>query len=118
MVVDKELLAFEATLRLDIARATGKAPVVEEPKKVTVPRKKIERKVVLGISNNRGHDITEFVFESKAILELPAEMKLAVLRKHKALMFTRSSVTLGLSNSLRNMRYVIGELLLTGCYGT
>ena len=75
MVVDKELLAFEATLRLDIARATGKAPVVEEPKKVTVPRKKIERKVVLGISNNRGHDITEFVFESKAILELPAEME-------------------------------------------
>ncbi len=76
MVVSKELSDFEAALRLEIARSSGQVPAVPEPVKAAVKaKKKFERKVVLGISNNRGHDITEFVFESKQTFELPAEME-------------------------------------------
>ncbi|MNP67347.1 hypothetical protein D3C76_1631700 [compost metagenome] len=48
-------------------------------------RKKFERKVVLGISNNRGLDITEFEFDSKSIMELPAEMEARKAAKAKGL---------------------------------
>lgn len=86
MVVSKELSDFEAALRLEIARTTGQTPAVPEPAKaVAKTRKKFERRVTLGISNNRGHDITEFVFDSKQTFELPAEMEARKAAKAKGL---------------------------------
>lgn len=87
MVVDKELSAWEAALALEIARVTGQVPVQEKAaeKVKAAPKKKFERKVVLGISNDRGHTITEFTFESKAMLELPAEMEARRAAKAKGL---------------------------------
>lgn len=82
---DKELLDWEASLRLEIARATGQAPVAQVPEKVTVKRKQEGRNVVLGISNDRGHTITEFPYSSKAIMELTAEMEARKAAKQKGL---------------------------------
>lgn len=83
----KELLDWEASLRLEIARATGKAPTVEVPEKATVkrPKKKEGRHVVLGISNDRGWTITEFPYESKSVMELSAEMEARKAARAKGL---------------------------------
>jgi acetyl-CoA carboxylase carboxyltransferase component len=71
----KELNAWEAALRLEIARATGSTPEVEVPEKPKkAKRKKFERHVVLGISKDRGHTITEFPHDSKQLMESLAEM--------------------------------------------
>lgn len=86
MVVDKELSAWEAALALEIAQVTGKPVPEKAAEKVkAAPKKKFERKVVLGISNDRGHTITEFTFESKAMLKLPAEMEARRAAKAKGL---------------------------------
>ncbi|MNR52194.1 hypothetical protein D3C85_1719900 [compost metagenome] len=86
MVVSNELSDFEAALRLAISQSTGQSTVASEPVKAAVKaRKKFERKVVLGISNNRGLDITEFEFDSKSIMELPAEMEARKAAKAKGL---------------------------------
>lgn len=71
----KELKDWEAQMRLEIARATGNAPEVEvpeQPKKAK--KKKFERHVVLGISKDRGHTITEFPHDSKQLMESLAEI--------------------------------------------
>jgi DNA-binding GntR family transcriptional regulator len=70
----KELKDWESQLRLDIARATGSAPVVEVPDKPKKAKRRVyERHVVLGISKDRGHTITEFPHDSKQLLESLAE---------------------------------------------
>jgi hypothetical protein len=84
---DKELLDWETALRLEIGRATGKTPESVIPEMATVkPKKKKEgRHVVLGISNDRGHTVTEFPFDSKAIMELTAELEARKAAKAKGL---------------------------------
>lgn len=71
----KELKDWEAQLRLDIARATGAAPEVEVPDKPKKAKRKVfERHVVLGISKDRGHTVTEFHHDSKQLMESLAEI--------------------------------------------
>lgn len=72
----KELNAWEAALRLEIARATGQAPEVEVPEEPKKAKKKNKflRHVVLGISNDRGHTVTEWGFDSKQLMESLAEI--------------------------------------------
>lgn len=81
----KELKDWEAQLRLDIARATGSAPEVVVPEKPEKTKKKYARRVVLGLSNDRGHTITEFVYESTHYMELPAELEARKAAKAKGL---------------------------------
>ncbi|MNU64318.1 hypothetical protein D3C71_535910 [compost metagenome] len=83
---DKELLDWETALRLEIGRATGKTPESVIPEKATVKRVKKEgRHVVLGISNDGGWTVTEFPHDSKAIMELSAEMEARKAAKAKGL---------------------------------
>lgn len=81
----KELKDWEAQLRLEIARTTGVAPEVVVPEKPTKAKKKFARRVVLGISNDRGHTITEFTFDSHHYMELPAELEARKAAKAKGL---------------------------------
>lgn len=71
----KELKDWEASLRLEIARASGNAPEVVVPEKPVKAKKPFARRVVLGLSNDRGHTITEFTHDSFQLFELPAEME-------------------------------------------
>jgi hypothetical protein len=81
----KELKDWESQLRLEIARATGSAPEVAVPEKPVKAKKKFARRVVLGLSNDRGHTITEFVHESTHYMELPAELEARKVAKSKGL---------------------------------
>lgn len=72
--MSKDLDDWEAQLRLDIARATGAAPEVVIPEKPKKAKRVFERHVILGISKDRGHTITEFPFDSKQVLSTLAEL--------------------------------------------
>ena len=87
---NKDLLDFEKAMRREIALLTGDiSPKPVAPTATKKAKKKEGREVILGISNNRGHTVTEFSFISKHMFELPAEME--ARRKAKELGLTTHS---------------------------
>lgn len=83
--MSKDLEEFEAALRLEISRNLGEAPEVEVPVKPEKVKNKYKRRIVLGLSNDRGHTITEFVHDTTHFMELPAEMEARKVAKAKGL---------------------------------
>lgn len=73
--MNKDLQDWEAQMRLEIARVSGEAPEVVVPEKPKRVKRPYERRVVLGLSNDRGHTIVEWVHDSKQIMELAAHLE-------------------------------------------